>query len=82
MRIQYKSTMKERTFPPALRASARALPPLRAERLLDQVRERVRYVHFSIPGRALRARELALRYLVLPCSLATPSSTARATSAS
>lgn len=40
--------MKERTTPPALRASAHALPPLRSERLLDQVRERVRYLHFSI----------------------------------
>jgi integron integrase len=33
-------------------------------------------------GRSLRAREPALRYLVLPCSRATPSSIARATSAS
>jgi integron integrase len=40
--------MKERTTPPALRASVRTLPPLRSERLLDQVRERVRYLHFSI----------------------------------
>ena len=37
--------MKERTSP---RPSLRALPPVRAERLLDQVRERVRYLHYSI----------------------------------
>ena len=40
--------MKERTAPLASRTSARALPPLQSERLLDQVRERVRYLHFSI----------------------------------
>ena len=40
--------MKESTAPLASRASARVLPPLRSERLLDQVRERVRYLHFSI----------------------------------
>jgi len=50
MRVQYRSAVKERTTPPALRASVsvRVLPPLRSERLLDQVRERVRYLHFSI----------------------------------
>ena len=36
--------MKERTSP----RRSRALPPLRSERLLDQVRERVRYLHYSI----------------------------------
>ena len=43
--IQYITAMKERTSP---RRSPPALPPLRAERLLDQVRERVRYLHYSI----------------------------------
>ena len=36
--------MKERISP----RHSRALPPLRSERLLDQVRERVRYLHYSI----------------------------------
>jgi hypothetical protein len=36
--------MKERSSP----RRSRALPPLRSERLLDQVRERVRYLHYSI----------------------------------
>ena len=36
--------MKERTSP----RPSRALPPLRSQRLLDQVRERVRYLHYSI----------------------------------
>lgn len=36
--------MKERTSP----RRPLALPPLKSERLLDQVRERVRYLHYSI----------------------------------
>ena len=115
--------MKERTSPRRLRA----LPPLRAERLLDQVRERVRYLHYSIRTEqayvhwvraSVRFHDLrhpaemgaveveafltwlaaerrvavathrqalsAIAYTVfpLPCFRATPSSTARATSAS
>ena len=44
MFIQYLAAMKERISP----RHSRALPPLRSERLLDQVRERVRYLHYSI----------------------------------
>ena len=44
MPIQYRVDMKERTSP----RRSQALPPLRSERLLDQVRERVRYLHYSI----------------------------------
>ena len=36
--------MKERTAP----RRSRALPPLQSERLLDQLRERIRYLHYSI----------------------------------
>ena len=36
--------MKERSTPRRLQT----LPPLRSERLLDQVRERIRYMHYSI----------------------------------
>ena len=38
------AAMKERISPRHLRA----LPPLRSERLLDQVRERLRYMHYSL----------------------------------
>jgi len=39
MGIQYYTVVKESTRP---------LPPLRSARLLDQVRERIRYLHYSI----------------------------------
>ena len=39
MRIQYYTTVKGSTSP---------LPPLRSAKLLDQVRERIRYLHYSI----------------------------------
>ena len=42
--------MKNGAGPFARHAPRRSpiLPPLRAERLLDQVRERVRYLHYSL----------------------------------
>ncbi len=33
--------------PPAAAGSALKLPPLQAVRLLDQLRERIRYLHYS-----------------------------------
>ena len=112
--------MKGRTTPPTLRTFARALPLLRSKRLLDQVRERVRYLHFSIrteqsyvhwvrafvrfhamrhpaemgvaevdaflswlaPERRVAVSTHRQAHFVSPCYRATPSSTARATSAS
>jgi integron integrase len=40
MSIQYQSIMES--------SRSRSLPPLRAAKLLDQVRERIRYLHYSI----------------------------------
>ena len=52
--MQPGSPARQAEFAPGLRAAARGprqvspLPPLKATRLLDQVRERIRYLHYSL----------------------------------